>query len=90
MADVRNVPTQRVMENIGLRYEGTLRKDRTTRGERINEMWFGVLFIEGQALLNTSGMLVLNLDWANRSAATPACVACGRVEWFVADPDERA
>lgn len=43
MADVRNVASQRVMEKIGLRYEGTLRQNRLTRGEMIDEMWFGVL-----------------------------------------------
>jgi hypothetical protein len=49
----------------------------------------GELFVEGRALLNTAGMSFLNLDWANRSAATLACVACGRIEWFLADPEER-
>jgi len=28
------------------------------------------------------------LDWANRSAATLACTACGRIEWFLSDPEE--
>ena len=46
------------------------------------------LFIEGRALLNTAGMSFMNLDWANRSAATLACTNCGRIEWFLADPDE--
>ncbi|MCE2903295.1 MAG: DNA-binding protein [Gemmatimonas sp.] len=50
----------------------------------------GDLFVEGRAQLNTAGMSFLNLDWANRSAATLACVTCGRVEWFLADPEERA
>jgi ribosomal-protein-alanine N-acetyltransferase len=49
MADVRNVPSQRVMEKIGMRHEGTLRKNRTTRGELIDEMWFGVLREEWDA-----------------------------------------
>jgi predicted nucleic-acid-binding Zn-ribbon protein len=49
----------------------------------------GEEFIEGRAQLNTSGMTLLGLDWANRSAATLACVGCGRVEWFLADPEER-
>lgn len=47
-------------------------------------------FIEGRAQLNTAGMTFLNLDWANRSAATLTCTACGRIEWFLADPEERA
>lgn len=45
-------------------------------------------FIEGRAQLNTSGMTFLNLDWANRSAATLACTSCGRIEWFLSDPEE--
>ncbi|MBX3173970.1 MAG: hypothetical protein KF709_06125 [Gemmatimonadaceae bacterium] len=49
----------------------------------------GEHFVEGRAQLNTAGMSFLNLDWANRSAATLACVGCGRVEWFLADPEER-
>ena len=49
----------------------------------------GQHFVEGRAQLNTAGMTFLNLDWANRSAATLACVGCGRVEWFLADPEER-
>ena len=45
-------------------------------------------FVEGRALLNTAGMSFLNLDWANRSAATLTCTSCGRIEWFLADPEE--
>jgi hypothetical protein len=47
----------------------------------------GHLFIEGRAQLNTAGMTLFNLDWANRSAATLTCTACGRIEWFLADPE---
>ena len=47
-------------------------------------------FVEGRAQLNTAGMTFLNLDWANRSAATLTCTACGRIEWFLADPEEGA
>ena len=45
-------------------------------------------FVEGRAQLNTAGLTFLNLDWANRSAATLTCTACGRIEWFLADPEE--
>lgn len=45
-------------------------------------------FVEGRAQLNTAGMSFLNLDWANRSAATLTCTNCGRIEWFLADPEE--
>lgn len=44
-------------------------------------------FVEGRAQLNTAGMTFLNLDWANRAAATLTCTACGRIEWFLADPE---
>ena len=46
-------------------------------------------FVEGRAQLNTAGMSFMNLDWANRSAATLTCTACGRIEWFLTDPEER-
>ena len=50
----------------------------------------GDRFVEGRAQLNTAGMTFMNLDWANRSAATLACTSCGRIEWFLADPEEAA
>jgi hypothetical protein len=48
----------------------------------------GERFLKGRAQLNSAGLTFLNLDWANRSAATLACVECGRLEWFLADPQE--
>ena len=36
----------------------------------------------------TAGLTFFNLDWANRSAATLTCTSCGRIEWFLADPEE--
>jgi len=45
-------------------------------------------FVEGRAQLNTAGLSFLNLDWANRSAATLTCTGCGLIEWFLADPEE--
>lgn len=45
-------------------------------------------FVEGHAQLNTAGLTFLNLDWANRSAATLTCTSCGRIEWYLADPEE--
>jgi hypothetical protein len=44
-------------------------------------------FEEGKAQLNTAMMTFLNLDWANQSAVTLACVRCGRIEWFLTDAD---
>jgi predicted nucleic-acid-binding Zn-ribbon protein len=45
-------------------------------------------FVEGRAQLNTAGLTFFNLDWANRSAATLTCTFCGRIEWYLADPEE--
>jgi uncharacterized protein len=45
-------------------------------------------FVEGRAQLNTAGLTFFNLDWANRSAATLACTSCGRIEWYLTDPEE--
>ena len=41
----------------------------------------------GSAQLNTAGMTLLNLDWANRSAHTLICVGCSRIEWFLEKPE---
>ena len=49
----------------------------------------GDRFVEGRAQLNTAGLTFLNLDWANRSAATLACVGCGSIQWFLEDPEGR-
>ena len=49
----------------------------------------GERFVEGTAQLNTAGLTFVGLDWANQSATTLACVACGRIEWFLANPEIR-
>lgn len=49
MADVRNLASHRVMEKIGMSREGTLRQNRITRGEPIDEAWFGILRSEWDA-----------------------------------------
>lgn len=43
MADARNTGSLRVMEKIGMVREGTLRQNRLTRGESIDEVWCGIL-----------------------------------------------
>lgn len=43
-------------------------------------------FTEGAALLNTTVMTFLDLDWANRSASTLTCAQCSRIEWFRKTP----
>ncbi len=45
-------------------------------------------FVEGRAQLNTAGFTFFNLDWANRTAATLTCTSCGRIEWYLTDPEE--
>ena len=44
-------------------------------------------FKEGSAQLNTAGMTFLGLDWANRTATTLMCAACGRIQWYGQRPD---
>jgi uncharacterized protein len=46
-------------------------------------------FDEGSALLNTAGMSFMNLDWANKSATTLMCDACGRIHWYGIKPDRQ-
>ena len=41
--DARNVASQRVMEKVGMRHEGTLRQDRLRRGEFVDWVVFGLL-----------------------------------------------
>lgn len=42
-ADIRNAPSRRVMEKIGMRAEGTLRQVRLHRGALIDEACYGLL-----------------------------------------------
>lgn len=43
----------------------------------------GTSFDKGSALLNSRGLTFFDLDWANASADTYICKACGHIEWFV-------
>ena len=45
-------------------------------------------FIRGSAVLTTAGMMFFQLAWTDRSATTLACSDCGRIEWFLEEPDE--
>ena len=47
----------------------------------------GEEFEAGAALLNTTGMTFLNIDWANRNATLLICKKCSHIEWFLEDPD---
>ena len=49
----------------------------------------GEEFDEATALLNTTGLTLLGLDWANRSATTLVCIECGHVQWFLKSPTKR-
>lgn len=44
-----------------------------------------IRFYSGSAQLNTAGMSLMNLDWANKSAATLTCSHCGYILWFMFD-----
>jgi predicted nucleic-acid-binding Zn-ribbon protein len=44
-------------------------------------------FDTGKALLNTTGLTLLGLDWANRSAYILICTACGHIDSFLQKPD---
>ncbi len=43
-------------------------------------------FHEGKAMLNTAGMTLLGLDWANQTAVTLMCDHCGLIHWFAKPP----
>ena len=36
----------------------------------------------GRAMLNTTVLTFLKLDWANRNAAVITCEKCGHISWF--------
>ncbi|WP_432107162.1 hypothetical protein [Streptomyces sp. AA1529] len=42
----------------------------------------GTLFWNREVQLNTAGMSLLNLDWANASALGLQCAGCSRLELF--------
>jgi RimJ/RimL family protein N-acetyltransferase len=43
MADARNAASLRVLEKVGMTREGLLRANRYTRGEPVDEVWYGLL-----------------------------------------------
>jgi predicted nucleic-acid-binding Zn-ribbon protein len=45
-------------------------------------------FDQESILLNTPGMTFFGLDWANRTATVLSCRQCGRIEWFLRQPEE--
>ncbi len=45
-------------------------------------------FVRGDARLYSTGMAWFNLTWTGASAVTLACERCGRVDFFLQDPEE--
>jgi predicted nucleic-acid-binding Zn-ribbon protein len=43
----------------------------------------GRVFAGREVLLNTAGMTLMNLDWANKAAVAAVCLACGYVHSFL-------
>jgi predicted nucleic-acid-binding Zn-ribbon protein len=48
----------------------------------------GTEFERSNAQLNTATASLVNLDWLNTSAHILTCRNCGRIEWFMNDPDK--
>jgi hypothetical protein len=49
----------------------------------------GESFAIGTALLETRGLVFLELGWLNRGASVLTCKACSRIEWFAQLPQPR-
>lgn len=45
-------------------------------------------FLASTALLNSSVLTLVNLDWLDRSATVLVCAECGRIEWYAQKPEE--
>ena len=48
----------------------------------------GSKFTPSSALLNTRGLTVFGVDWADPKASILICGECGRIEWFAQEPTE--
>jgi len=48
----------------------------------------GSIFETGSSQLNSAGLTFAGLDWADKSAATLACVKCGKILWFLKKPEK--
>ena len=47
----------------------------------------GELFQEQEALLNTTGATLVNLDWLDKSGTALLCEGCGLIQWYARKPD---
>ena len=43
-------------------------------------------FGKGKTMLNMTWMTIFNLEWANKSAIILACTRCGKIQWFLKEP----
>lgn len=60
------------------------------RGEKLSCVVCGRdLFHKREALLNTTGLTFMGLDWANASAVCCVCDYCGYVHWFLPKGKEK-
>jgi len=48
----------------------------------------GELFQEMEALLNTTGATLANLDWLDKSGTALLCENCGLIQWFAKKPEK--
>ena len=48
----------------------------------------GVTFRAREAMLNTTGMTLTDVDWANTSGTALVCTRCSLIQWFVTAPDQ--
>jgi predicted nucleic-acid-binding Zn-ribbon protein len=47
----------------------------------------GEFFQEHEALLNSTGATLMNLDWLNKSGTALSCDRCGLIQWYLKKPD---
>jgi predicted nucleic-acid-binding Zn-ribbon protein len=47
----------------------------------------GETFQAQEALLNTTGATLVNLDWLNKSGTALICENCGLIQWYAKRPD---
>jgi uncharacterized protein len=47
----------------------------------------GETFQSQEALLNTSGATLVNLDWLDKSGTALICENCGLIQWYAKRPD---
>ena len=65
----------------GHEYQAAGRRVRCTHCENTK-------FVAREALLNTTGMTLLNLDWANSSGTALVCTQCALIQWFAHKPEQ--